>query len=142
MITHQTFRGSTLDDAQAAARAALGDGAVILTARKVQRRGLRGLFGGVDIEVAAMRGAAPTLPPPSAPASEKPATSRSPFSVSAYAQPEPSRQRPSDTQVSARQEVRAMQNLVARAAAQSGPTIENEIAALRDAVDRLSANRA
>ncbi len=89
MITHQTFRGSTLDDAQAAARAALGDGAVILTARKVQRRGLRGLFGGVDIEVAAMRGAAPTLPPPSAPASEKPATSRSPFSVSAYAQPEP-----------------------------------------------------
>lgn len=138
MITHQTFRGPTLDDAQAAARAVLGDGAVILTARKVQRRGLRGLFGGVDIEVAAMRGAAPTLPPPSAPASEKPATSRSPFSVSAYAQPEPSRQRPSDTQVSARQEVRAMQNLVARAAAQSGPTIENEIAALRDAVDRLS----
>lgn len=140
MITPQTFRGTTLDEAQAAARDALGRDAVILTARKVQRRGLRGLFGGVDIEVAAMAPAAPTMPPPpSPPPAERPPVSRGPFSTSAYSE-EPPPKRPSDTVVSARSEVRAMQNLVARAAAQSGngPTIENEIAALRDAVDRLS----
>jgi flagellar biosynthesis protein FlhF len=146
MMTPQVFRGPTLDDAQRAAREALGDGAVILTARKVQRRGLRGLFGGMDIEVSATRDAAPPPPPlrPVRDADAAPISPR-PFATSAYAV-EPPRARPSVPPpsprpadvISARADAKAMQNLVARVAPPPSPAIEAEIAALRDAVDRLS----
>jgi flagellar biosynthesis protein FlhF len=152
MMTPQVFRGPTLDDAQRAAREALGDSAVILTARKVQRRGLRGLFGGMDIEVAAMIHAAspPPPPPPPRPMRDVDAApiSPRPFATSAYAAeplrprpsapPPPPAPKPSDTVISARQEIKAMQNLVARVAPPPQANIETEIAALRDAVDRLS----
>lgn len=133
-----TFRGRTLDDAQHAARAALGEDAVILTARRVRGQGLRGLFGGVDIEVAA------TAPPPSTrKRSVRPPAPRGPFASSVYVEEQP---RPggngADAMAALRQELRSMQGLVARAAAPppatSGLSMAREIAALRDAVEKLT----
>jgi flagellar biosynthesis GTPase FlhF len=50
----QVFRGRTLKEAQRAAFQRLGADAVVITTRSVRRDGLSGLFGGSDVEVAAM----------------------------------------------------------------------------------------
>ena len=136
-MTPAVFRGKTIDDAQHAARRALGDDAVILTTRRVRGGGLRGLFGGVDVEVAAT--VPPKLPKPQA----APPLPRGPFATSAYAD-EPPRPRHGDAVTSLRQEIRSMQGMMARAAAAPAPaaaantTVEREIAALRDAIEKLA----
>ena len=57
-MSPQLFRGRTVIEAHRAALQQLGPEAVVLTTRSVSRSGLRGWFGGSDVELAA------TLPKP------------------------------------------------------------------------------
>ena len=92
----QVFRGRTLADARSAAEIALGNDAVLLTTRKVPRRGVGGWLGQVDIEVSAASAAAifppssdaprsastrKSVPPSSRPPARK---SSGPFSTAVY----------------------------------------------------------
>jgi flagellar biosynthesis protein FlhF len=141
MTSPQTFRGSTLGDAKAAACAELGAEAVIITTRKIQRRGVRGLFGGYEVEVAATPPEPPLPEPPAPPPPPKVPVARTIFSSGVFEAEQPKPRAPEPPLPRApisepRPEVRALQTLVAKASGQ--PTIETEIAALRDAVDRLA----
>jgi flagellar biosynthesis protein FlhF len=135
-MTHQVFRGSTLEEARRAAEAALGQGAVVLTTRKVPQKGLGRLLGRKDVEIAAMAAEPdPEPPPPPPPAPVR----RGPFSDAALGV---DAKTASAAELAAlrselRSEIRLVQGLVARKSALS-PAIEGELAALRDALERLS----
>jgi flagellar biosynthesis protein FlhF len=147
-MTPQTFRGRTIDEARRAAQAALGPDAILLTARKVRESWPWSLFSSPNVEVAATR------PEPAE------TSSRAPFAQAAYrtedaeraAPRSPLPRRPQSDRASPRsergQEPRAWFGTGARVSpvppslssiSSIPPGVEIELAALREAIERLSA---
>jgi flagellar biosynthesis protein FlhF len=124
----QTFRGRTLVEARKAAEAALGPDVVILTTRKVRRPGFIGFFGVADVEIAA-------APPEREPPQPKP---RALFTEAAYGATASRNDADISTlRTEVRQELRSIQGAMARSSALPS-SVENELASLRAAVDRLA----
>jgi flagellar biosynthesis protein FlhF len=129
-MTTQVFRGRTLVEAKKAASLALGPDAVVLTSRRVRRPGITGLFGGVDIEIAAAA---------IAETEAAPAKGKGPFASAAYVkttQPE-SRDALGALRSELRAEIRAMKVALTRTSEPSNDLI-TEILAMREALEQFA----
>jgi flagellar biosynthesis protein FlhF len=131
----QVFRGRTAFDARRAATDALGKDAVVLTTRDVPRRGITGLFGGSDVEIAAAVAETTTAAPPAAVAAAK-----GPFASSAYAEGEsaPSRDPIAALRAELRSEIRALKIALVRPGSGPSNDVAAEIVAIRDAIEQIA----
>jgi flagellar biosynthesis protein FlhF len=121
-MTTQLFRGRTEDEARQVALEAVGDHGVVLTARRVPRRGFSGMLGLTEFEVAAVpsRGA--------------------PFARSAYVQALPKKKQADEVgrlRAELRTELRTLKSQVSRPA--PAADVAAELAAVRRALDELTA---
>jgi flagellar biosynthesis protein FlhF len=128
----QVFRGKTVAEAHRAACAKLGLAAVVLTTRPVRKGGIAGLFGGSDIEIAAIvpePGDGPELAPPA----------DVPFARGVYAVPAA---RPVNDVAALRAELKGDIHALRHALAKSEemPAVVSEIAELRELIEGLSEN--
>lgn len=121
-MTTQLFRGKTEDEARQTALDAVGDHGVVLSARKVPRRGLSGMLGMTEFEVTAV------------------SSQGAPFARSAYVQALPKKSREDEVvrlRTELRTELRTLKNQIARPAPQND--LASELAAVRRALDELTA---
>jgi flagellar biosynthesis protein FlhF len=136
----QVFRGRNLVEARRAAERALGPDAVVLTTRKVPRRGVLGWFGASDVEVAAT-GGQPARPPSGRPAAPASSLLFSPDARKPSAPPS-SREDLSSLRAELRSELRAVRTHIDRLPSDAPPSpdwsvLEGEVAGLRLMVERL-----
>ena len=121
----RTFRGRTVDEARRAAVAALGEDAVVVSARRVPRLGLGGFLGGVDVELAVAPQEAAGRP--DAPAADGGESTAAPTRL---------RDDAGDLRTEIQREIRELRG-AAQNATSSTPELEVELSALRAAVERL-----
>lgn len=127
----QVFRGRTLKEAQRAAFQRLGADAVVITTRSVRRDGLSGLFGGSDVEVAAM--VAANDPPRAAPSVAR-------FAPSVYGTDSSSRARPSDIgalRAELKNDMRALKTLIAKV--EDSSPVARELTGIRELIESMGA---
>lgn len=136
MSTTQVFHGRTLAEAEAAAISALGVDADIVMTRKIPRRGLRGMLGGADFEVAA-------TPPPPAPTSAPPSPRRDagPFSEAAHRFEKGGSDEIAALRAELKGEIRVMRSILSRGSSMA-PGIETQLAELRDVLERIATSDA
>jgi flagellar biosynthesis protein FlhF len=142
-MTTQVFRGRTLLDARQRAVETLGNGAVILTTREVKRGGLAGMFGGVDVEVAAASTNAPGQAPTRSSDGSRWSGTPGPFASSAYATSHAKPAEDTDALAALRAEVRgemrAMKLALARSATPAGD-LATELLAIREVLDQMTSS--
>jgi flagellar biosynthesis protein FlhF len=135
-MSPQLFRGRTVVEAHRAALQQLGPEAVVLTTRSVSRPGLRGWFGGSDVELAA------TLPKPMAALTTK-TSSDTPFAPGVYTNGIAARTTTTNDVAALRAElkgdIRSIKTMIAKS--NDSSDLASEIAQLRELVEGLAGGK-
>ncbi|HEY4014497.1 MAG TPA: hypothetical protein VGM06_14245 [Polyangiaceae bacterium] len=135
-MSPQLFRGRTVIEAHRAALQQLGPEAVVLTTRSVSRPGVRGWFGGSDVELAA------TLPKPIPGVTVKTTPSDTPFAPGVYTNNAASRATTNDVaalRAELKGDIRSIKTMIAKSADSSD--LVSEIAQLRELVEGLAGGK-